>query len=894
MDRMRRAVMTCLAALLLAPGARSAEKPKPFEFSGLAANEWSLLPATGNGFWGNDVVYVPERGELLQWVNSTVLAFDATRGNWVADYPRTKKLPRVPMGHGYGHTGVTYCGTGVMLKQGVPAPSYTVFAACYDSKRKRMVIPMRGLMATYDPATKTWGRIDAKTILYGRTFPGGPPVFGIGTCYDPVNDEIVLFPHFVGTSGPGVTFMALPKNIDRMQIDGRVSSHLGTLRFRFADNTWRRVSDTFGSDSVRAARKALFERLRALSEALDGGYVIRRRPKLRSAKRIVAALESVASALTQAEGGLALVKGDLAPAAEHARAAAERAKKADWTATLAAGRDALWAIERVLDEPLRVEPPPRCAARMVYDTKNRVIVMFGGYSGLVVPGRGSRPGELNDTWLYDVKTKQWREIAKTHAPPDQVVSHLFHDPDESVTLLAVFEPGNRHRRIPDTVSLWTLDVTKGEWSQRYAVKWKWGLPTRNTYAAAVPRWSAGYDPRHNLLVVSLNGGKNVVMKLDYATLPGKPAPARTPLVAKPHVLPPDDPKRADELRGLPPNTWVAAKPKGARAHRGWSNVACDQLRGHVYTYGGGHSTYQVNDVAIYVVGANRWTRGSGDHNDFIPAAGWGGCTMGYRGGHWAHHMRNQYVPLDGRMFVAAQSTDRIAKMMGVAGNPHMNWFYDVDRGGIWRVQVVPPEGVTVPRSVKMVRDEVNLSLPSRGLVLATYGQKGLWSQSHVRSFDAYANTLRYAKVTGWIPRNAMEGTAMDAMRDQGQVFYLAASFSEKDAKAGGYQPCVYDLAKNTWTKLPSKNPPAPARPLVVCYLDGQDAVWACLARKWGRERTYWFYSLRTGEWTQLVGKQPGVAYPYGHVVYVQKYGVLFNVAADAVMRPDVSAAVGRK
>jgi hypothetical protein len=881
-----------LVFLLTSPVRAAATPPAPWKLAGLTANEWSPLPAKGNGFWGNDAVYVPGRGEILQWVNSTVLAFDAATGAWAADYTPVKKLPRVPMGHGYGRTGVTYCGTGVMLKQGVPAPSYTIFAACYDSKRERVVVPMRGLMATYDPKTKKWGTIDAKTVLYDRTFAGGPPVFGIGSCYDPVNDEIVVFPHYVGTAGPGVAFMNLPKNVDRMKIDGRVSSHLGTLRFSFKDKTWRRVGDTFGSDEVKAARKALFEQLKSLSDALDDAYVIRRRPKQREAESITAALESVAAslALKKAGGPLAPVKDDLVKAAGHVTAAAAAAKQADWTATLGAGRDALWAIEAVIDGPLRVEPPPRCAARMVYDPKNLVIVMFGGYSGLVVPGRGNRPGELNDTWLYDLKTRQWREIAKTNAPPTQIMSHLFHDADDGVTLLAAFEPGNRHRRRPDVVSLWTLDVAKGEWSKRHELKWKWGLPTRNTYAARIPRWSAGYDPKHNLLVVTLKGGKNVAMKLDYKALPAKPAPARKPVVAKPHVLPPDNPKRADELKALPTNQWVAAKPQGGRAHRGWSNVACDQLRGHVYTYGGGHSTYQINDVAIYVVGANTWTRGPGDHNDFIPAAGWGGCTMGYRGGHWAHHMRNQYVPLDGRVFVAAQSTDRIAKMMGLTGNVHMNWFYDLDRGGLWRVRAVPAANVTVPKAVTIVRDEVNVSLPSLGLVLATYGKRGLWSQSHLRRFDVYANTLRYVKIDGWIPRNAMEGTAMDAMRDRNQIFYLAASFNEKKPEAGGYQPCVYDLEKNTWTTLPSKNPPSPARPLVVCYLDGQDAVWACVARKWGRERTYWYYSLKTGEWTPLTGKQPGVAYPYGHVVYVQKYGVLFNVAANSLMRPDVAEA----
>jgi hypothetical protein len=232
-------------------------------------------------------------------------------------------------------------------------------------------------------------------------------------------------------------------------------------------------------------------------------------------------------------------------------------------------------------------------------------------------------------------------------------------------------------------------------------------------------------------------------------------------------------------------------------------------------------------------------------------------------------------------------------MSGLTGDVHMNWFYDVDRGGIWRQQVVPAERVTLEEGVKAVSEEVHVTLSSRGLVLGTYGKdrRGRvsgWAKSNLRIFDVYANTLRYVKAGGNIPGNAMEGTAHDMMRDRGKIFYLAAGFSEKDPKKGGYRPCAYDLKTNTWEGLESKDPPPPARVLVVRCLDGQDAVWACLARKWGRERTNWLYSLKTGRWKKLPGKAPGVLYPYGQVVYVSRFGVLFNLATNQLMRPDVS------
>jgi hypothetical protein len=128
------------------------------------------------------------------------------------------------------------------------------------------------------------------------------------------------------------------------------------------------------------------------------------------------------------------------------------------------------------------------------------------------------------------------------------------------------------------------------------------------------------------------------------------------------------------------------------------------------------------------------------------------------------------------------------------------------------------------------------------------------------------------------------------VRDRNQVFYLASTFSEKDGKMGDHEPWLYDVEKNRWTRLESKGTPPPARPLIVCCLDGQDAVWVCLARQWGRERSEWFYSLKTGQWKQLEGDSPSVAYPYGQVVYVRKFGVLVNAAQRPrmAMRPDVS------
>src|SRR5262249_40342206 len=46
----------------------------------------------------------------------------------------------------------------------------------------------------------------------------------------------------------------------------------------------------------------------------------------------------------------------------------------------------------------RTEPAPRMSTRLICDTKNKVIVMFGG---------DAQNAWLADTWLYDTRTRQW-------------------------------------------------------------------------------------------------------------------------------------------------------------------------------------------------------------------------------------------------------------------------------------------------------------------------------------------------------------------------------------------------------------------------------------------------------------------------------------------------------
>jgi hypothetical protein len=802
-------------------------------------------------------IYAAARGQLLHWggvmaryrtqaaPRNDVRAFDLSAGGWVSDYPIAAKCPHPPAGHGAAPRGVSYYGVGEMLPAGTPWPSLIVSAVCYDSKRDQVIYTMRGLMAAYDPKTRKWRDLRARTVLDGIGHPGGPPVYGAGTCYDAVNDEVLLFPHFSGTD--------CPKNVDLRGVTGEVSGHLGTLRYSFRDNTWRRAGRTFGSAEVQRQRQEILAQLGRLSAEMDAAYAKRR--------------------------------SDLQAAADLGRRAGE-----------------LRALRAKLDGPLRSEPPARCAAPMVYDPKNEAIVLFGGHSGLVRADvhpsghLGSRPGALNDTWLYDCRTRQWRELQCKRRPPPQVLPALVYDPASGLVLLVNFTAPDVRRKRPGSTTLWSLDVATGQWHRRGTQEWPWAVSYRRTYAARTPIYNVGLDERNGLLVSCQNVVTDrktheqvFVMRLDVAKLPSEPAPEHKPAPPiVPQAIPPDDPQWVATLKALPANTWTPARPKSRQAtRRDWGNAACDPVRGHVYYFGGGHATYQVNDVAIYAVGANRWVHAAGDHNDFIPAVGWGGITMGFRGGRHAHHQRNQYVALGGRMYV---STGGVVKMKaygriaaGQRPGPRYAWFYDLDRGGVWRQQRIAE--VRRGKGVDGVWGAVHVADPA-GKVLGLVGDRteyygATYPSRCVSVYDVYANTLEVRKVPAPFPQRVPECRPFCFLADRGQVFFY--EHNKRTSRQGTW---LYNVKSNRFVDCKPKRQP-PGMATTVEYLDGQDAVYAVIDRK-----AEWVYSLKHNTWAPLPtgGAKVRFTGPYGQVVYVARYGVLVQPRPPtAVMRPDVGA-----
>jgi len=809
----------------------------------LPANRWIKLDTTEEaGYRFSQPIYVPSRRQVLHWggvarsdtpYRNDVRAFDVEKGDWTSDYAIAEKLPSL-QNPPYGK-GIWYVGKGEMLDCGTPAPSAIANGVCYDSKRNQVIFTMKGLMASYDPRTKTWRDMKARTVLDDLIYPGGPPVYGVGTCYDPLNDEIVLFPHWGGD------------NRELVSADGRASAHWGTFRYSFAENTWRRVSDTFGDEEVRIARRKTLTALAAGSRVTDRLW---RNRRLSNQRRAV-----------------------------------------DFEQR-AAVRDSVRSLEYALDSDLRVEPSVRTGTPLVFHPKLNAIVMFGGESGINRTDLGptTTPGSLNDTWLYDCTTRQWRELEMPRRPPSTLWPKMVYHPRSDQVLLVTRTNAWQKNKV---VTIWALDASRGEWTRVHQQPWEWETPQAGSVGWTAALFEIALDPERDLLIMTHvpRRGKHdwvqetFVFRLDMAGLKPEPAPEWTPPPPiQPQVIPPDDPQWVQRLKSLPANTWVLANPPRLPANRGWGVAAVDPVRSLVCYFGGGHSSYQFNDVAVYAVGANRWVHTAGEANDWVPPVGWGGITMGLHGGPHAHHQRNTYVALDGRVYRSVGTGSRRWSLEAEKEKgPRYAWFWDIDRGGVWRMQkiarVALGEGVPGTWGQPHVVDPKG-KIYGFGGALEPYDGRFFADEPYFSTYDIYANTLDVKKVNKPYPAPVLEYRPFCYLPERRQIFFY------EYREGHGHATWVYDIGTNGFIDLKPKRQP-PGKVGTMLYLQDQNAVFAPAGLN-----QQWIYSFDRNTWASLPASGVLSRFDpvYAQTVYVPEYGVLVNLPKTEIMRPEVSKA----
>jgi galactose oxidase-like protein len=245
-------------------------------------------------------------------------------------------------------------------------------------------------------------------------------------------------------------------------------------------------------------------------------------------------------------------------------------------------------------EDIKDEPPLRCGARMVYDSKNKVMVLFGGDAQAKI---------LADTWVFDPATMRWTEKKPAASPPPLDRYAACFVEKQGVVFLAT----NSRRRSKSKA--WTYDVAKNEWT-----------PVKGALPGANVEWmSCDYSTKDDVVLLAALGGGTYVYRLDPATAKdekrkgvapgtwawnGRSRKMMTGILAAPK---PDRAATEKRLKELPANTPTLAKYPGHLTSKTWSSATIDTDRGVVLYIGGGHSGYNGEDLAMYDAGINRWS-----------------------------------------------------------------------------------------------------------------------------------------------------------------------------------------------------------------------------------------------------------------------------------------------
>ncbi len=97
---------------------------------------------------------------------------------------------------------------------------------------------------------------------------------------------------------------------------------------------------------------------------------------------------------------------------------------------------------------LSVQPPPRADSRMVYDVRNRKIVLFGG---------DALDRLLADTWIYDCASRTWEQRRPVLSPSPRAGSRMVYLPRSGKVLII---DGYGYK---GSGEMWAYDTAENRW-----------------------------------------------------------------------------------------------------------------------------------------------------------------------------------------------------------------------------------------------------------------------------------------------------------------------------------------------------------------------------------------------------------------------------------------------
>ena len=296
--------------------------------------------------------------------------------------------------------------------------------------------------------------------------------------------------------------------------------------------------------------------------------------------------------------------------------------------------------------PVKNQPPPRMNSRMVWDTRNDQLVLFGG--------DGQRH-YLADTWIFDLKTRLWRQSGAPGGPGPRAGHFTVYDPETGWTII-----GGGYNRV-DLTDMWAYDPAEDRWKRlRGEVPAGFYLsadiaPDRRLIVLVTSTRKPGDRTTCNILhpVRTTYGCRidgEIVAVPDAGIRSHEPMPKRQKGREAAAVA-----GRKEPGLTMPVNQWLPLNNGGQAAPtRTWGSATFDTRRGEILYWGGGHCGYEGNDVDAFNVATSTWRNFSNaDYPERLWNHGVRLAGVTFRGGPWTDHGRRIYAydPVQDKLIV---------------------------------------------------------------------------------------------------------------------------------------------------------------------------------------------------------------------------------------------------
>ncbi|MFC1563193.1 kelch repeat-containing protein [candidate division KSB1 bacterium] len=253
-----------------------------------------------------------------------------------------------------------------------------------------------------------------------------------------------------------------------------------------------------------------------------------------------------------------------------------------------------------------IEPPPRIASRLVCDTKNKLLVVFGG---------DAQSHYLADTWIYDTRIREWRSSKAQGSPPPRAGHFTVYDPGTGWVIIG----GGYNRE--ELTDMWAYDAAQDKWFKlKGEVPVGWYVtadiaPDEGLIILTTSTKQEG-DTRNCNEIYSVRTTYTFKVEkeglVDEEVIPVRYEKILNRSIAEATAgTEPDAERRKaqmNRLSNMPENEWVLLSEPGRDAPmRTWGSCAFDTDKSRIIYWGGGHCGYGGNDYDFYDVEENTWT-----------------------------------------------------------------------------------------------------------------------------------------------------------------------------------------------------------------------------------------------------------------------------------------------